>query len=164
MAETDDIVARLSWLCSPWAEATSDGERLTALIRAGQEAATALTERDAQIERLTREVASLERELDDAEEEGCRTDDKIVELEARATTAERERDEARAEVERLKAAELSGISGDLENRIAAALYADGSDLCDVPWELVPGHMKVGYFSAAKRISAALTKGGENGEG
>lgn len=67
-----------------------------------REAATALAERDATIERLTRENEEQHRALTLAGKTLSTLDQTLAEMYARAETAERERDEARAEVEHLK--------------------------------------------------------------
>lgn len=91
--EIDALVARLGRL-NPWSE--NDWPEIC------KRAASALTSLKAERDRLEKELSSVERELDAAEEDGCRSDDELGKLEARAETAERELDEARAEVERMK--------------------------------------------------------------
>lgn len=89
MTGTDDLIARLKKKAIDLLEHHH--------VKAGwlmQEAATALTEQAARIERLTRER--------DEEAETAAANGRF--LCARAETAERERDEARAEVERLREA------------------------------------------------------------
>lgn len=118
MAGTDDLIARL--------RADAQYARMYGAPEDGvilREAATALAERDATIERLKKErdsaVAELDRIRDAIAVKGgnehaptewaykaaCAAWQKRLDLhraaEARAITAERERDEARAEVERL---------------------------------------------------------------
>jgi len=141
MAETDDIVARLQrreeLFLGGTALANPDGpdgaaeiERLRDLFRLDGEQhaqhikglteahearitkyATALAERDAQIERLTAgkeaaatEIVRLVKERDEAHANHQWAQARLDHAEARAETAERERDEARAEVERKDAA------------------------------------------------------------
>jgi len=128
MAETDDIVASLR----AWAPLVASGYTVPAAGQVMENAATALTGRDAQIERLTAEKDAAERELkrilDAIEVKGgsehaptewayqaaCDAWRKRLDLhreaEARATTAERDLAEARAEVERFRS-ERSYIVG-----------------------------------------------------
>lgn len=125
MAGNDDLIARLRD-ADAWAGLLNGGSTVL------EEAATALTDRDAQIERLKKEAACLETNCRDFNEAGlaaldqrdkAKADGKFWEnfckvlqddcdkfvaqrdaAEARATAAERDLAEARAEVERLKKA------------------------------------------------------------
>ncbi len=124
MAETDDIVARLKNL------ATHPAARSWVKSVAG-DAATAIAERDAQIERLTRERDEAIREMSGWAAKAGETEGRLKASEwhgviegwkDRATTAERERDEARAEVERMDAtARAEARKAALEE---AAVYHD----------------------------------------
>lgn len=53
--------------------------------------------------------------------------------------------------------ELSGISGEMVDAVAAAIRADGSDLCDGAWSAVPEMSKAGWREDAIRALAALVK-------
>lgn len=96
MAGNDDIVARLRRREELFAGGTAlvnpDGPDAADEVESLR---TALAERDAQIERLTKDVAEASTDVEAMLTEAAT-------LRARATTAERERDEARAEVERVK--------------------------------------------------------------
>ena len=124
MAETDDIVASLR----AWAPLVASGYTVPAAGQVMENAATALTERDAQIERLTRERNEAIREMSEWATKAGEAEGRLKASEwhgvvegwqERATTAERERDEARAEVERKDAA----LREARENMEAWAAYA-----------------------------------------
>jgi len=54
-----------------------------------------------------------------------------------------------------EALELSGISGELIDAVAAAIRADGSDLCDQPWEQLSEDHKIGWRGDAMRAIRAV---------
>lgn len=51
--------------------------------------------------------------------------------------------------------ELSGNTGELQDVVACAIRADGSDLCDSPWETLPDDMKHGWRGDADRAIQAV---------
>lgn len=122
MTETDDIVARLGFLCSPGAEAMLEGERLTALVVAGQEAAahiTRLEERCAaykgQVEAGAAEIERVAKERDEALANHQWAEARLDASEARA-------DALQAEVVRLRAA-LERISDWIQRDLPIPTYA-----------------------------------------
>lgn len=152
MAEADDIVARLDAIATCIERGSTSYQG--AAVDAMREAATALTEQAAQIERLTRERDEAIREMSEWASKSGEAEGRLKASEwagvvegwkDRATTAERERDEARAEVERKDAA-LSILA-------EPANWRTGG-LCDP---------NSGAFIAETIARAALTKGGENGQ-
>lgn len=78
-----------------------------------------------------------------------------------ATRAERERAQiacqqiaARAEAS-AAVKELSGFTGELREKVAEAIRADGSDLDDTPWEALSEERKIGWLGDADRALAVV---------
>lgn len=150
-----------------------DGKALDRLAAEIERLNVALASRDKEIERLAKELASVERELDEAGEEGARADDELGKLEARAeasealaATAARERDEARAECERLKQDEEE-MRVDIR-RFKAKMKLlvdhcsmDAFDKLEEENGVIIGWSKTDYFMAlTSKIRAALHPEGE----
>lgn len=178
MAGNDDIVASLrKWapLIVKWAAAPTAGQVMV-------NAATALTERDAQIERLTKE-------RDERNKLAIERAARAASAEARATAAERELAEARAEVERLKEAlaPFAEVAAVLEGNVAGEnvveFWLDGCFFWDMhaacflnalvalrPKDIEKGgihgntiHYTPGAGVKLSGHDAALAKGGADGD-
>lgn len=50
---------------------------------------------------------------------------------------------------------LSGNTGELRDAVAAAIRADGSDICDGQWETLPEANRLGWRGDAERAIAAV---------
>lgn len=123
---------------------------------------TALAERDATIERLKAENEEQHRALALAGKTLATLDRTLAEMYSRATTAERERDEATAEAERLKA-ERDTMEEFI--RVVASKKYDGEMYMSLPPKPVISYTAGRIIEKLDRDRAALTaKGGENAEG